>query len=223
MRKSWWKLLSFALLMYTCWAGLLNGVPELAIVNESIRNLYFHVPMWMSMMVFFIISIINAIRYLHNPLNIKFDTLSAEYAKTGLLFGILGTITGAIWATYTWGTPWSNDPKQIGTAIGLLIYCAYLVLRNAIEDPDKKARISAVYNIFAFALLIPSLYVVPRMVESLHPGGAGDGGFNTSDLDARMRSIFWLAAVPGWTLLGVWITTLKIRWKNLEEKITSNA
>jgi heme exporter protein C len=148
-----------------------------------------------------------------------------EYAKMGILFGLLGLITGAIWANYTWGEPWSNDPKQLGAAIAILIYAAYFVLRNSIPDIDKRAKVAAVYNIFACAMLIPTLWIIPRMVESLHPGGQGvegNPGMNGSDLDPTMRKVFW-PAVIGWTLLGVWITTLKIRVGLLREKQLANA
>jgi len=77
-------------------------------------------------------------------------------------------------------------------------------------DMDKRARIAAVYNIFAFAMLFPTLWIIPRMVESLHPGGLGSNpAFD--NIDSRMRIIFWPIAVPGWTLLGVWIASLRIR------------
>lgn len=223
MRRNWWKILCIVLLLYTCWAGLLGGVPAKPILNETIRNLYFHVSMWFSMMIFFTVSLVNAIRFLINPQIQRYDILSVEYAKTGIIFGMLGLITGAIWANYTWGKPWSNDPKQLGAAIAILIYFAYMVLRNSIEDPEKKGKVSSVYNIFAFAMLFPTLWIVPRLVDSLHPGGMGNPAMNPNDIDSRMRSIFWPAAVPGWTLLGIWVTSLKIRWKTLEEKKLSNA
>ena len=139
--------------------------------------------------------------------------------------GILGLITGAIWATYTWGEPWSNDPKQIGVAIALLIYFAYLVLRNAITDIDKRAKISAVYNIFAYFIYLPLIMILPRLVESLHPGGKGvegNPGLNGADLDATMRLVFW-PAVIGWALLGTWITTLNIRIYLIRDKNLLNA
>ena len=136
---------------------------------------------------------------------------------------MLGLITGSIWARYTWGSFWSNDPKQIGAAIAMLIYFAYLVLRNSMTDIDKRSRISAVYNIFAFAMLFPTIWIIPRLVESLHPGGMGNpASFSSKDIDSRMRVIFWLGAIPGWTLLGVWITTLRIRLQLLAEKKYSN-
>ncbi|KIC90368.1 cytochrome c biogenesis protein CcsA [Flavihumibacter sp. ZG627] len=222
MRLSWWKILCILLLLTISIAGFLGGVPAKPILNETIRNLYFHVPMWFSMMIFFIVSLVNSVRYLRNG-DLRYDTYSVEYANIGILFGILGLVTGMIWANYTWGKPWSNDPKQIGAAIALLIYFAYMVLRNSLVDPDKRAKISAVYNIFAFAMLFPTLWIIPRLVESLHPGGMGNPALNTNDIDSRMRTLFWPVAVPAWTLLGVWITTLRIRFKLLEEQKLEHA
>ena len=222
LRSKWWKILSVLLLLYTFIAGFLGGVPVKPILNETIRNLYFHVAMWFSMMIFFIISVIYSIKYLRTN-NIRFDIYAVEYAKAGIVFGSLGLITGSIWARYTWGAFWSNDPKQIGAAIALLIYLAYFVLRNSMTDIDKRSRIGAVYNIFAFAMLFPTIWIIPRLVESLHPGGMGNPALDTHDIDSRMRVIFWFGAIPGWTLLGTWITTIRIRLQLLAEKKLQHA
>lgn len=221
LRKNWWKVLCILMLVYTFTAGFLGGVPVKPILNETIRNLYFHVAMWFCMMIFFIISVVYSVKYLRTNNHIH-DIYALEYSKTGILFGMLGLMTGSVWARYTWGSFWSNDPKQLGAAIALLIYFAYLVLRNSITDIDKQARIGAVYNIFAFAMLFPTIWIIPRMVESLHPGGMG--GNNTfNNIDSRMRIIFYFGAIPGWALLGGWITTLRIRLKFLQEKRFNNA
>jgi len=79
-----------------------------------------------------------------------------------------------------------------------------------------------VYNIFAYAMLFPTIFIIPRMVESLHPGGMGNTALDTHDIDGRMRMVFWPGAVPGWTLLGVWIVTLRIRLQLLAEKKLSH-
>jgi heme exporter protein C len=223
LRKSWWKVLSVVFLLYTFTAGFLIRVPHVGNLYGSIRNFFFHVPMWFGMMVLFVVSVVYAIRHLRNP-TINSDIYSKEYAKMGMIFGVLGLITGSIWASFTWGEAWSNDPKQLLAAIALLIYAAYFILRNSITDMDKRARIGAVYNVFACAMLFPTLWIIPRMVESLHPGGQGvDGnpGMSGKDLDATMRLVFW-PGVMGWTLLGVWITTLKIRFEQFKEKQTVN-
>ena len=221
--EAWWKVLSAVLLLYTFTAGFIIKVPHVGNLYGSIRNLFFHVPMWFAMMVLFIVSVVYAVKHLSNP-TINSDIYSKEFAKTGIVFGTLGLITGAIWANYTWGEPWSNDPKQLLAAIAILIYAAYFILRNSIPDMDKRARIGAVYNVFACAMLFPTLWIIPRMVESLHPGGQGvqgNPGFNGKDLDPTMRIVFW-PAVIGWTLLGVWITTLRIRLEKLNEKQLGN-
>lgn len=191
-------------------------MPAKPILNETIRNLYFHVAMWFGMMIFFIVSLVYSVKYLRSG-KLVHDLYAVEFANTGLLFGMLGLATGAIWANYTWGKPWSNDIKQLGAAIAILIYFAYLVLRNSIPDLDKRARISAVYNIFAFAMLFPTIWIIPRLVDSLHPGGMGNPAFDTKDIDGRMRLVFWPGSVPGWTLLGLWITTLRLRMRMMEE------
>jgi heme exporter protein C len=220
LRQSWWKILSFVLLMYTCTWGFFVPIPVLdGRLQQSIRNLFFHVPMWFAMMTLFTVSVIYAIKYLRsqNPVH---DDYAAEYARTGIVFGVLGLITGAIWANYQWGSPWSGDPKQNGAAIAMLIYLAYFVLRGSMNDVDNRSRISAVYNIFAYAMLFPTIWILPRMTESLHPGGLGsegNPGLNPNDTSSQMEMVF-LPAIIGWILLGVWISTLRIRLRLLTEK-----
>lgn len=227
MYKSWWKILSVLLLVYTFTAGLLLDVPRLPPLQETIRNLYFHVCMWFAMMILFTVSVVNAIRYLRG-FQLKYDIYARQFAVSGIVFGVLGYSTGAIWASYTWADPnqpaiqsfstIARDPKLIGAAIALLVYFAYLILRDSIQDTDKKARVSAVYNIFAYALLFPSIWILPRILPSLHPGNEGNPALDVkNDISGSMRIVFY-PAVIGWTLLGVWITTLKIRLTLMKEK-----
>lgn len=217
MRSAWWKILSVTLLIYTVAGGMLLDVPRLDIVNETIRGLYFHVPMWFGMVVLFLVSVIYSIKYLSNPQR-TFDAYALEFANVGTLFGVLGILTGMIWANYTWGSPWHGDPKQNGAAIALLVYFAYYVLRGSINNDEQRAKLSAIYNIFAFVAMIPLIFIIPRMTSSMHPGNGGNPGFNMYDLDSKMRLVFY-PAVIGWILLGLWITTLRIRIKLIEEKL----
>ena len=179
--------------------------------------------MWFGMMILFFTSLVYAVKYLRNPSHL-FDTYSLEFARTGVVFGVLGLITGSIWAKAQWGAWWSGDAKQNGAAIALLMYFAYFVLRGSLNEEEKKSRIGAVYNIFAFFMLFPTLWILPRLVESLHPGGQGsegNPGLNPKDSNWQMKIVFW-PAVIGWTLLAVWITTLRIRLQILKEKKLSN-
>jgi heme exporter protein C len=215
--KNWVKIVGIGLLVYVHTAGLLAEVPRLNILNETIRGLYFHVPMWFGMTFLFTVSVYYAIRYLRNP-SPELDRKVLEYANVGTVFGILGILTGMLWANYTWGSPWHGDPKQNGAAIALLVYLAYFVLRGSLDNQEQRARLSAVYNIFAFAAMIPLIFIIPRMTSSLHPGSGGNPGFNAYELDFRMRMVFY-PAVAGWILIGLWITSLRIRLKTVEEAI----
>lgn len=215
IRTSWWKWLAIVLLIYTVIGGLLLGVPRLPILNETIRVLHFHVPMWFGMIFLFTASVIQAIKHLKTG-NIENDLMSAQLAEVGLFFGVMGLLTGMLWANFTWGAPWSGDPKQNSSVISMLIYLAYFVLRGSISDEQMRGRISAVYNIFSFSALIPLLFILPRLADSLHPGNGGNPGFNTYDLDSNLRMVFY-PAVIGWALLGFWIATVKIRISKIEK------
>lgn len=187
------------------------------ILKETIRNTYFHVSLWFSMVFLFIGSVVYSIRYLRTN-ELEADLKALSLTRMGTIFGLLGLVTGAIWAKNTWGAYWSWDVKQNMTAIALLIYCAYFVLRSSFEDPEKSARLGAVYNLFAFAALIPLIYVIPRLTDSLHPGAGGNPALGGEDLDNTMRMVFY-PAVIGWTLFGLWMASLWYRADRLENKI----
>lgn len=215
MYKSWWKILGAVLVTYSTIAGFLAPVPSLAIIHQSIRNLYFHVPMWFAMIVLFSISVYHSVKYLGSS-NEADDMKAVQSINGGLVFGILGIITGAVWARFTWGQAWSFDVKQNFAAIALLLYFAYLILRNAIDEEQKRAKISAIYNIFAFPMMVVLLFVLPRLSDSLHPGNGGNPGFNAYDLDSHMRMVFYPACL-GWILIGYWIYTILYRVSTLEK------
>ncbi len=227
MKRNWWKISAILLLVYTFVAGLLGPVPALPLLQETIRNLYFHVCMWFAMMILFTVSVVYSVKYLRS-LSLVHDSYARNFAVTAMVMGILGYATGAIWASYTWADPnkpllnsfstIARDPKLIGAAIALLVYGAYLILRDAIPDIDKRARISSVYNIFAYAILFPAIWILPRLLPSLHPGNEGNPALDVkNDISSSMRLVFY-PAVIGWTLLGVWIATLKVRMQLLADK-----
>lgn len=205
------------LVIYSTIAGLLLNVPELPILYESIRNLYFHVPMWFGMIVLFSVSVFHSVMYLSNS-NPDHDIKAVESVNVGVVYGVLGIVTGAIWAKFTWGQAWSFDVKQNFAAIALLLYFAYLILRNAIDEEQKRAKISAIYNVFAFPMMVVLLFVLPRLSDSLHPGNGGNPGFNAYDLDSRMRMVFYPACL-GWILIGYWIYTILYRVRKREKVI----
>jgi heme exporter protein C len=213
MKKHWWKALAVLILTYTVFWGLLGPTPRQPILNESIRNVYFHVPLWFGMITLLIASMVFAIRYLRTG-NLDHDLVSVEFANTAIVYGVLGCVTGAIWANFTWGEPWPNDPKLNGVAVSMLLYLAYLVLRGAFDDEQRRARISAVYNILAFFVFIPLIFILPRLTDSLHPGNGGNPAFGKYDMDSQMRAVFY-PAIIGFTLLGGWVTQLRVRVRRL--------
>ncbi len=212
-RNNWWKLLGVALILYSIIAGFLIDVPELPIIRQSIRNLFFHVVMWFSMMVMFGTSLARSLRYL-STFDIKHDVYAIQSVNVGLFFGMMGICTGMEWANFTWGTPWTNDPQLNGAALTILAYFAYLVLRRSIDEENKRARIAAVYNVFAFVMLIVFIGILPRLAQgSLHPGKGGSP-MTVNNLDFGMRLVFY-PAIAGWIIMGYWLTGIRVKMANI--------
>ena len=214
-KLEWWKIVTIVLLYYTVIGGLLIPVPRLNILNESIRMNYFHVPMWFTMMFLFTYSVWSSIQYLRTK-DILFDDKAIESLKVAFLFGGLGLLTGMLWGNATWGTFWTSDPKLNNTAIGLLIYSAYFVLRGSLDDETLRGRLSAVYNIFAFIVFIPLIYILPRMTDSLHPGSGNNPTFRLFDTSHDMKLVVYTAII-GFIALGWWFFTLFLRVRSLKK------
>jgi heme exporter protein C len=156
-----------------------------------------------------LVSLINAVLYLKNS-NEKNDLMAEQTARVGVLFGLLGLATGMVWAKATWGSFWHNDPKQIAAAIAILIYFAYFILRSSIEDPDKKARISNIYNIFCFPTFLMLIFIVPQVIPgSSHPVKL--------IVNKEMRVVYY-PALLAWLFLSAWLVNLGLRVKKIEKQ-----
>ena len=219
LKNNWWKLLSGILLLYAIIAGFTADIPVREITEQTMRNLFYHVGMWFAMMAMLLTGFIYSIRYL-TAFKEEEDIVAVESVNVGLMFGFLGIITGMIWANFTWGSPWVKDPKLNGAAVGLIIYLAYIVLRGSIEDVHKKAKVSAVFNIFAFVLWIVFVIILPRLAgASVHPGTGNDVvPVMPMHLDPSMRLVFYPAMI-GWILLGFWIVNIRVRIRKLNYKL----
>lgn len=203
------------------------GYPFQIILFETIRNLMWHVPMWFTMFLLMIIAFVQSLRFLSKAGRsssgeaidrqylLLADTKAAMSASAGLVFCTLGLITGSVWARFAWGAWWTNDPQLNGAMVVFIVYIAYFILRSSIADEEKRARLSAIFNIFAFVLMVILLMVMPRFSEGLHPGKSGNPAFSSYDLDSSLRTVFY-PAVFGWALLGYWIYTLLLRTRKLE-------
>ncbi|HNQ13140.1 MAG TPA: cytochrome c biogenesis protein [Bacteroidia bacterium] len=218
-KQNWYKVVAVLLVFHAIISGMLMEVPRMPILNETIRNLYYHVTIWFSMMLLLSMGLYHSIKVLRsgNPIA---DIKAVSAIHVAYAFGLIGIFTGMIWAKFTWGAYWISDAKLNGAAATLLVYAAYFILRNSIDDEQKKARISAIYSIFAYVMMLVFIMILPRMTDSLHPGNGGNPGFSTYDLDHRMRGIFY-PAIIGWFMLSLWIFELRSRYqilnKHLEE------
>lgn len=204
-------------------AGFVVPVPRLPILEHTARNLYFHVPLWFALIGAFFLSAWYSARVLSTGSR-EDDIRASQAAMVGMAFGILGIVTGMVWARFTWyvGTNkwWNNDPKQVMAAVQLMIYAAYFVLRTSFDEPNRRAKVSAVYNLFAAATVPFLLYVLPRQLESLHPGGEGNPAFDEVT-DPKMRLIFY-PAIIGTISLFWWIYSQRVRIMKIEEAIEND-
>lgn len=142
MKKHWWKGLSALLLMYTVIAGFLGKFPGNGHPEPDHSKPLFDVTMWFAMMILLMVNLYNSIRFLGDS-RLHIDTLAEESARMAMVFGVFGLLTGMIWAKFTWGAWWVNDVQLNGAAGTMLVYGAYFLLRNSIEDEQKKGRIAA--------------------------------------------------------------------------------
>jgi heme exporter protein C len=189
--------------------------PYRNILYETIRNTFFHVSIWFGMFALMFGSLFYSIRVLRYS-RAEDDLKAYAQVYVAVLFGILGLLTGSLWARFTWDTWWTNDIKLNMAALSMLIYVAYLILRFNVEDRDRRARISAAYNIFAVVAIIPLIFVLPRLTDSLHPGNGGNPAFGSEDMDNALRIVFY-PAVIGFILLGFWLSDLKYRVMYLQD------
>lgn len=191
--------------------------PYRNILNETIRNTFFHIPLWFSMFILLVASLWYSVKYLRKQ-HIKDDIYASCLIRVAVLFGVMGITTGSIWARFTWGTFWTDDIKLNMATVAMLIYVAYIILRSSISDVDRRAKISAGYAIFAFIALVPLVFVIPRLTDSLHPGNGGNPALGGEDMENTLRMVFY-PAIIGLTLLGLWFTSLLIRYELLQERL----
>lgn len=197
--------------------GLIVAIPDIQILKQSARNLFYHVPMWFTMFVCFLTSFVYSIKYL-NDSKIVNDQKAVAATTTGILFGICGILTGSLWARFTWGAWWTfAEPRMNLSAVALLILAAYFVLRSAFDDPEKRAKMAAVYNIFAVSTIPFLFYIIPRQLPSLHPGADGNPAF--SEITSPELRLIFYPAIIGFIALSVWIMNSTYRYQRIKSTL----
>ncbi|MGD1007325.1 MAG: cytochrome c biogenesis protein CcsA [Ignavibacteriaceae bacterium] len=229
-----WKIFLFVLLSFVSIAGVAFPVvpvphawyefPLIPGLKENAKIIFFHVPTaWLSV-VAFLMSTIYSIRYLRKK-NMDDDAKSYAAAQLGIIFCVLATVTGAVWARFAWGSFWSWDPRQTSIFALLLIYGAWFALRSSIESEEKRATLSAVYAIIAFLTVPFFIFIMPRIMSGLHPGSADDtnsGPVINFKMNANMQLIFFLSLI-GFTILYFWMWSLGYRSIILRDKINKQS
>ena len=172
--------------------------PVIPGLEQKARILFFHVPMSWTSVVAFAVSMAYAVRYLSRK-DLDDDLKSASSAGLGLMFCILATVTGSLWAKFNWGSFWNWDPRETSIFVLLLIYGAYFALRSAIDSEEKKATLAAVYAIIAGVTVPFFIFIMPRIVASLHPEPIVNAQGKVH-MNATMLAVF-LSSVAGFTAL----------------------
>src|SRR5437867_12272332 len=187
-------------------------LPKIPALEDKGRIVFFHVPTaWLSAAAF-VISMGYGIRFLRKK-NIDDDIKSASAAGLGLMFCVLATVTGAIWAKFNWGTYWNWDPRETSIFVLLLIYGAYFALRSALEAEEQRAALSAVYSIIAGVTMPFFIFIMPRIVASLHPDPIVNNR-GKIDMNGTMLVVF-LCSLAGFTALYFWMWNLRTRAERL--------
>lgn len=185
-------------------------------IGQSSRILFFHVPMaWVSFVAFIAAGIWSA-RFLFGGRRPEHDRAAAAAVELGLVFGVLATVTGALWARVMWGAYWNWDPRQTSIVVALLFYGAYLALRSSLEDRDQRARLSAAYAVLGLAVAPFLFFIMPRIMFSLHPQSVINAQ-GKIEMESRMVQVL-LAGSAGATALFFWIHNLQCRLEALSDR-----
>lgn len=225
-----WKIFLFLLLAFVSVAGIAFPIvekpsawyefPFIPGLEENAKIIFFHVPTAWITVVAFLMSTIFSFRYLKNK-NLDDDLKSYAAAQLGIIFCILATVTGAVWAKFAWGAFWSWDPRQTSIFALLLIYGAWFALRSSIESEEKRATLSSVYSIIAFITVPFFIFVMPRIMTGLHPGSKDDtnaGPIVNFKMNPNMLLIFFLSLI-GFTILYFWMWQVGYKTLVYKEKI----
>lgn len=189
--------------------------PAIGFLLNTDRILYFHVPCAWTATLAFLVCAIESIVHLRRG-DIASDRRAAIAARLGLLFTILATVSGSIWAKVMWNSYWNWDPRQTSIVTLMLIYAAYLALRESIDDPERRGRLAAGYAILAVVTVPFLMFVVPRILQSLHPQPVVNAQMKR-EMNSRMFQVL-MASLAGFTGLFFWIWALEDRIEELLER-----
>lgn len=212
-------LITVGVYMSMIWAPTAVNMPTEA-ERLAQRIFYFHVAAgWVGYLAFGVTAIASILYLLKRQR--RFDNLAVSSAEIGVVFTAANLVSGSIWARPTWGTWWSwDDPRLTLAAIVLLVYIAYMMLRNAIDDPERRARLSSIYGIVGF-LSVPLSFISVRIWRTIHPAVIGTGSETSQggfDMSGNMVVVL-LYAIFTFSLLYVVLLHYRLQLENLREQV----
>jgi heme exporter protein C len=194
------------------WLGLVFAPTE-AVMGDVQRVFYFHVGTAWVALLGFIVAAISGVIYLITR-DMKWDRFEVAAVE------VITIVLGSIWARPAWNTWWTWDPRLTTASVTELIYIAYFMLRQGIEDPEKRARFGAIYTLLG-GLSAPITFMVIRLFRTIHPvvignpSAAAQGGF---DMTADMRTAFFFALFA-FTVIFIDLIWHRLRLGALQEKV----
>lgn len=202
------KLLLLPYMAAVIAAAFLWPEPAKGFIGESSRIVFFHVPCAWTASLAFLVAAGHSLSYLLRR-NVRNDAVAHAAIRLGLLFAILTLVTGSVFARIMWGSFWNWDPRQSSYLLLVFLYSAYLFLRASLDDPERRARIAAVYALFAAVLMPFLVFVAPRVTASLHPQTVINPEGKIL-MDTPTKTVFF-AALAGFSALFFWILSLDVR------------
>jgi heme exporter protein C len=163
-------------------------VPMESTMGPVQRIFYLHAPCGMTALSAFLVCFVGNLGYLFKR-QAKWDWLGVSAAEVGLAFCTVVLLTGPIWAKPAWGVYWAWDARLTSTLVLWLLYLSYLILRTMIDDPERRALVSAFYGVFIF-LDVPLVYGSIWWWRTQHPQPVV---FTSGGLDPAMRKVFYLS------------------------------
>jgi heme exporter protein C len=193
--------------------------PTEAVMGQVQRVFYFHVSAGWVGMLSFLAAAIAGVVYLRAGKH-DWDIIGLAAVEVGIVFAFINIVTGSIWARPIWNTWWTWDPRLTTATVMELIYAAYLMLRQGIEDPDRRARFGAVYAILGF-VSVPLTFFSARLFRTIHPiviGNNQAGAEGQFDMTPKMLQTFMFSLFT-FTLIFADFLWHRVRLGRLAEKV----
>lgn len=208
-------VVSIIVLVISTYLALFFAPTEM-IMGEVQRVFYFHIgTAWVGLLGF-VIAAIAGIAYLVTK-NMLWDRFEVAAVEVSTVFFFITIVLGSIWARPAWNTWWTWDPRLTTAAVTELIYIAYFMLRQGIEEPEKRARFGAVYTLLG-GISAPITFMVIRLFRTIHPIVVGSGEGEKLPLTSDMRVAFFFALFA-FTVIFIDLMWHRIRLGSLEEKV----